>query len=402
MQAATDATALMIAREAIGLSATELETRATKYFRALLARPDLTAVTLNAAYTTDAVGQSVKLSASASLPNSFMSMAMLGGKQATELGTSATARWGARYRVAIALDNTGSMASASKMTELKKAAKAMIEDFASMAKTAEDVYISIIPFSVDVNVGADKVNETWLNWDYFGQCWNTSSNKVDKNKVNKSDCTKTNNREWKEHPRTAWTGCVPDRDDDHIGNHDLKNTLPNVAAKETLYDPVAYDDCPVSMMGMTSVYSKKQDLLNKIDSMIPKGNTNQGVGLHWAWMTHGQGPFPSPTKLASVDYKDVIILLTDGDNTENRWSTNGNTIDNRQKDLCSNLKSMAPKMSIYTVQVATGGDSVQSALKNCASFPNDPAFFSYITNATQLSTKFKNIFESIARLRVTS
>lgn len=402
MQAAADSAALMIAREANGLSPSDLKKKAEAYYRALLDRPDMTITSVQAIYTTDSIGQSIKLDASGSIPNSFMSASFLGGIGKTDLKTSATARWGARYRIAIALDNTGSMASASKMTELKKAAANLVNDFAGMAKTSEDIYISIVPFSVDVNVGTDNVNQNWLNWDYFGQCY-TSKNKVDPGKTNKPACDAAS-QQWKEYARNTWTGCVPDRDNNHIGNHDLKNTLPNVAVKETLYDPVKYSDCPVSMMGMTSVYSRKQELLTKIDSMIPKGNTNQGIGLHWAWMTHiiGAGPFPAPVKTANLDYKDVIILLSDGDNTENRWSENGNTIDNRQNDMCNNLKSMAPSMEIYTVQVATAGDAVQPVLKNCSSKPTDPVYFSYITNSTQLTTKFRDIFESIARLRISS
>lgn len=403
MQAAADSAALMISKEAYGMSPSEIKRKAELYYRAMLNKPDLTISSVQAVYSTDANGQSIKLDAIGSIPNSFMSMSILGGTARTNLRTSATARWGARYRIAIALDNTGSMASANKMTELKKAATTLINDFASMAKTPEDIYISIVPFALDVNIGADKINQNWLNWDFFGQCWNTSSGKVDKNKTSKPDCT-GNNRNWVEYTRSTWTGCVPDRDYDHDGNHDLKNTLPNTALKETLYDPIKYDECPVAMLGMTSVYSKKQELLNKIDSMTSAGNTNQAIGLHWAWMTHtiGAGPFPAPSKNPNMDYKDVIILLSDGDNTENRWSTNGKTIDNRQKDLCNNLKSMASSTEIYTVQVATAGDPVQSVLKDCSSKPTDPVYFSYITSASQLTTKFRDIFESIARLRISS
>lgn len=400
MQSAADAAALMVSKEAIGLSSTDLKKKADLYVKALLNRPDLTGLTINAVYSTDSSGQSVKIDVSGAIPNSFMSMAALGNKKTTQLGTHSTVRWGARYRVALALDNTGSMASASKMTELKKAATKMIEDFAAMAKTTDDIYISIVPFAKDVNVGPTNKNESWVGWDFIGSCsrtlfQSTITNRPDCIAAGRTWTAATNNQ------KNNWTGCVTDRDFKRVGDHDQKNTVPNPLNPETLYDAENYADCPVPMIGMTSVFSKKQDLLNKIDAMTPEGNTNQAIGVQLAWMTHtiGQGPFPAPAKDNTMEYKDIIILFTDGDNTQNRWSTNGNTIDARQATLCSNIKSTS-KIEIYTVQVATDGDAIQSVVKNCASKPDDPAYFSYVTNSTQISTKFRNIFESIARLRV--
>ena len=34
-----------------------------------------------------------------------------------------------------------------------------------MAGTNDDVYISIVPFAKDVNVGTSNVNASWLRWD---------------------------------------------------------------------------------------------------------------------------------------------------------------------------------------------------------------------------------------------
>ncbi|WP_244553487.1 hypothetical protein [Nitrobacter vulgaris] len=80
-------------------------------------------------------------------------------------GTSSTSTWGnSRMRVAMVLDNTGSMASNGKMSALQTAAKDMIDSLSAFSKTTGDVYISIVPFAKDVNVGTAKVNAAWLNW----------------------------------------------------------------------------------------------------------------------------------------------------------------------------------------------------------------------------------------------
>ena len=68
--------------------------------------------------------------------------------------TTSTTAWGnTRMRVAMILDNTGSMAQNGKMTAMQNAAaKDMIDTLSGYNKQTGDVYISIIPFSKDVNV----------------------------------------------------------------------------------------------------------------------------------------------------------------------------------------------------------------------------------------------------------
>ena len=62
-------------------------------------------------------------------------------------------------------------------------------------------------------------------------------------------------------------------------------------------------------------------LKTSITNMQPTGNTNQGIGLAWGWLTLGTGaPFSAPAKdTANYTYKEAIVLLSDGLNTENRW-----------------------------------------------------------------------------------
>ena len=40
----------------------------------------------------------------------------------------------------------------------------MVTDLSAYSKKSGDVYISIIPFAKDVNVGASKVDAAWINW----------------------------------------------------------------------------------------------------------------------------------------------------------------------------------------------------------------------------------------------
>ena len=71
-----------------------------------------------------------------------------------------------------------------------------------------------------------------------------------------------------------------------------------------------------------------------VDNLYPTGSTNQPIGLVWAWQSLvGGGPMTMPAKEANYTYKEVIILLSDGLNTQNRWNGNGSdvstAVDNR-------------------------------------------------------------------------
>ncbi len=166
-----------------------------------------------------------------------------------------------------------------------------------------------------------------------------------------------------------------------------------------------YGYCGKSVLGMTSVKQNKADLISKVDAMFPNGSTNQGIGLAWAWLTHAtSGPFPAPDKDSNFSYQDVIILLTDGLNTQNRYAGNGSdhasAVDDRQALMCTNIK--AAQIKIFAVQVATSGDPQSAMLKTCTSEPNNPNYFSYITQASQMTVKFQNIFKELSKLRLSS
>ena len=64
----------------------------------------------------------------------------------------------------MALDVTGSMDEDGKMAAMKPAAKSLIDQISALAKNPGDVYISIIPFAKDVNVGASNYDASWINW----------------------------------------------------------------------------------------------------------------------------------------------------------------------------------------------------------------------------------------------
>jgi len=288
-------------------------------------------------------------------------------------------------RVAMALDNTGSMAQDGKMPAMQSSAKALIDQLSALARNPGDIYISIIPFAKDVNVGPSNYNQDWIDWTAWDAANGTCSNTTYRRQ---STCV-GNGQTWTPANHNTWNGCVWDRDQ----NYDTLNTAPTLANTSTLFPAEQWSACPVQLMPLTYNWTGLKSL---IDTMTPNGNTNQGIGMAWAWQSLAQtAPLNAPAKDPNYTYKDAIVLLSDGLNTQNRYSSNEASIDARQRILCDNAK--AANITIYTVQVNTGGDPTSAVLQYCAT--SSDKFF-LVTSATQTASVFSTIGTSLSKLRV--
>ncbi len=163
MQTALDATALMLSKEAQGMAAADLELKANDYFKANFSRPEAHDVQVTQLMSSPQEGNfTLKITGSGSIDPVFTKLL---GQTQLNFSASAEVMWGIKkLNIALALDNTGSMASSGKMTALKEAAHNLLTTLQNAAKQPGDVKVSIVPFAVDVNVGTDKVNESWIDW----------------------------------------------------------------------------------------------------------------------------------------------------------------------------------------------------------------------------------------------
>ncbi|EJN14310.1 Flp pilus assembly protein TadG [Bradyrhizobium sp. YR681] len=391
MQAALDSAALMLSKDLSSgtITTSQISTKAQAYFNAVFTGNNtLPTVSVAASYTAaTSMGSTIQITGSGTYTTSFMKIA---GFPTLDIGASSTSAWGlVRMRVAMVLDNTGSMAQDGKMSAMQTAAKNLVDQLSALAKTNGDVYISIVPFAKDVNVGASNYNQSWVDfsdWDAANGSWSCTSG-------SNNNC---NNWKWTPANHNTWTGCVVDRDQDY----DTKNTTPTAGNVSTLFPAEQYSYCNTgSSSYLQPIMALSYDwtsLKNRIDAMKPTGNTNQGIGLAWGWMTLSTGdPMNAPAKDTNYTYKDAIVLLSDGLNTQNRWYSNASQIDARQKKLCDNAK--AANITIYTVQVNTGSDPTSSVLQYCASGTDK---FYLVTSADQTVSVFKDIGTSLSKLRV--
>jgi hypothetical protein len=271
------------------------------------------------------------------------------------------------------------MASSGKMTALKEAAHNLLTTLKNAEKVPGDIKVSIVPFAVDVNVGTGNVDASWIDWtDWEAKNGTCSSSYY----TSKSSC-EANNKVWTPKNHSFWNGCVNDRDQ----NNDVLATATGdgVSTKYRAHQATA---CPTAMMPLSTDWTA---LNTKIDAMNATGNTNVTIGMQLAWQTLSPvAPFNGPAPAPDID--KVIILLTDGDNTQNRWSTSESSINSRTQKVCDNAK--AANIKIYTIRVINGNASL---LRNCAS---KPEMYYEVQQASQLNSVFASIAQNLANLRL--
>jgi von Willebrand factor type A domain len=296
--------------------------------------------------------------------------------------------WGMKkLNLALALDNTGSMSQNNKMTELKKAAHTLLTTLQNAAQTPGDVMVSIVPFATDVNVGTGNVGAAWLNWTSTTttDAWDENNGTCSKSISNPKSKTKCTNASgaWTPASHSTWNGCVMDRDQ----NNDILNTVTGSSSSTRYYTHQA-SACPTAMMPLSDDWTA---LNSKVDAMTPTGNTNVTIGIQLAWQSLSPvAPFSAPAPAPDLD--KVIIALTDGTNTQNRWSSTQSVIDDRTSKVCTNAK--ADNIKIYTIRVIDGNASL---LQGCAT---NPGMYYEVSQASQLNGVFTAIAQNLANLRI--
>lgn len=211
---------------------------------------------------------------------------------------------------------------------------------------------------------------------------------------------------WIANARSTWGGCVADRGavtapGSNAGN-DQTATAPTTSDRTTLYPARNDTYCGAATMGLNYNWSAMNSAVDGLDA---NGGTNQPIGLVMGWHSLvGIGPFTAPAKDANYTYSEVIILLSDGLNTWDRWYGNGSStnasVDARMygssgQGTCANIK--AAGVTIYTIQVNTDNDPTSTLLRNCASTTDK---FYLLTSASQIISAFSAIGTNLTRLRV--
>lgn len=497
LQDALDAATLMAARSTATTSA-DLDTIGDA---ALATEMSGLGVTLTAANSTFALGDSNTVVGT--IQNVVIKPIISNlwtNKDTPVSATSTVMRSVNKLEVALVLDNTGSMASSlgsggSKINALITASKSLVDVLGAAAARATEtdaVKISVVPFSMTVNVGSTYQGQSWLKGSMPSQYGTDLFN--DGARLDRFALLTTMG--------LTWSGCVESRPDPYditddapysadpasyfvpffapdepdssfkvykaatgTSTNSYSATVYNDYAKDypsspnpygsettflrrqgltTKYLPVnlrsgadAVDGGPNDGCGITSVMrltnvrtaSGVSTLKTKLDKMIASGNTNVAMGSMWGWHTVSpNAPFSDGVAYGTKNTTKVIVLLTDGDNTndetnnanDSTYSGYGyiwqkrlkdknntaldvgstgtdrmNAIDSRQTKVCAAAK--AKGVQIYAIGVGVSSHS-KTILQGCATKTD---MYYDVTDAAQLTSVFNTIAGSIQNLRIT-
>jgi Mg-chelatase subunit ChlD len=338
-----------------------LAQKARQYFQTSFHRPDAHSVTIKPEFRALDGGFTLTLHGEAQVDAAFVK---LFGISQLRVSTLSQVSWGMkRLELALVLDNTGSMAEFDKIGALKKATYKMFKDLKRTVGNGDNVRVSIVPFDTHVNIGTANRNQPWMDWSQFD---------------GDRDLVRRVSHSHDVH--ASWNGCIVDRHQPY----DVRNSAPTRDPR-TFYPAVNCD-----LTGIQALTSDWDALDRKVGQMKSSGYTNLTIGLVWGWnMLTPQMPL-SQAQAPAKDLSKVIVLLTDGKNTQNRWSSSQNEIDARTKTLCESIKKT--DIQVFTVRVIEGNASL---LRGCAT---KPEMYYEVNQANGIVAAFDQITDQLTKI----
>jgi len=372
----------------------------------------------------DAGRETLTARATASLPTRFMHL--LGVDTTGIEVATVVARSNRSAELALVLDVTGSMRSGGKIDALKTAARDMLDILYGDQDTREDLYVSVVPYAVTVNVGAS--NADWLST---------------------ADRVHTNPGSF---APSRWKGCVMARD----SGQDRTDATPSEApftsffyASDTdnkwrdkdgnpilpLKEANKYENAGTGPNlgcgpAITSLVQSKATLRAAIDELLPwhRGGTLGSLGLAWGWRALSpkwRGLWRDSEATLPLDYHTqgmdkIVVMMTDGENQLydeppagphgsdfgaygrlndfgfNSLAAGRDEVDKRMAQTCQSMK--AAGIEIYTITFGpTPGTATQDLYRGCAS--SNAHYFHSPTNESLIAA-FRKIGGELSQLRI--
>ncbi len=431
LTSAIDAAALTIGTLPDMVDADELNQKAEAYIRAHYPESGIGTLTSFSAVREGDNGEEVVVSASATVPTSFMGLA--GIDMLTVNVNSRVLRRDTKLEIVMVLDNSGSMSWGNKIGAMRDAANTLVDTLFGADEVSEKVKIGLVPFEAGVNLNVPY--DTW--WLDFG---NPSS--LNTQNITNLDTTSPANETLftvlgtmgtgtvSENIAARWGGCVRSRYNAGVDNLDISDAPPNSANPETLFsayfypydgaDKASYVNDTGSGQNLSCAASPIQPLTNQktaitsaINAMVARTSTNITEGLAWGWRLISPGqPFTQGVAYDQVDTIKAIIVLSDGENAPGTFSSYGmwdnpqlasTGLDSRMEALCTSIKAnhdaddTDQDVIIYTIGFDLPSDSIRTLMRNCATDANK--FFDSPTAAALQST-FAAIAASLNQLRI--
>lgn len=368
LQSAADAVALALVREPHTSTPEQLQAVAERQFSAMMRRDMAFDTTISV--TKEA--KTIRVNASVKMPTSFLRLVQ---QNELTVGATSVAAFGQpKIQIALVLDNTGSMGQMGKMDALKQATNDLLDKLQGMNANPGDIKVSLVPFNTQVRVDAANRNAPWLRWGVKLENPNISSGVA---------AAPT---------QAAWTGCISDRNQDcDISGEPPSGGLSGYVAANCQYGSLA------QTMPLTANPGAIRSVVN---SMTPTGATNVTIGFVTGLATLRADSPLGDASSGDPEVQKFVILLTDGNNTQNRFGGTGSEgnsyvwdIDNRLNLACA--KARSSRVQVFTVRVIAGNEPL---LQSCAT---DTGMYYSANSAAGIAPAFAKILDQIVMPRLT-
>jgi Flp pilus assembly pilin Flp/Mg-chelatase subunit ChlD len=374
MQRGVDSAAILLAKQPASMTDPQLQTRGRPMFEAQIASGHGYATT---SFTVVRSGKTIRVEARGSVQSSF---GLILGRSTIDISAAADVASGnKKIELALALDNTGSMATQQKMQKLKQASNLLLDKLQAAVTSPDDVKVTIVPFDTQVRMPTSVVAAppAWIRF------------------------APTDPASGGARP-TNWEGCVTDRSQNF--NYDVTDAAPSSALPDSLYLAA---QCPSnSLARILPLTNNFAAMRATIASMQPSGCTNVTIGAAWGLAAlSSSDPLSGAAPLGDPDVQKIMVILTDGLNTQNRLvnacSGGGSAfaIDARTSRACDSIlgaATPATRIRTYAIRVIEGNETL---LRNCAG--NGGSYYN-VQNPNDLDAVFQSIADEITRIRLTS
>ncbi len=300
--------------------------------------------------TVDRVGGDIVIASVATVP---MSITKIAGFTEVRMPVNVATSFDQQdVELGLALDVTGSMRG-TKLTDLKNAAKDLIDILMPDSGQSNRVRIGLAPYAASINAGSYAETVTGHSGGH--------------------NCV---------HERTGaerFTDAAP------IGINMLKR-------RDSM-------SCPSTTV--QALTDNKSLLKSSIDSYSASGRTAGHLGAAWAWYLISpawNAIWPSsgrPVEYGTNNTTKAVILMTDG--IFNQWyeSTNGSS-EAQARAVCADMKSKG--VAVYSVAFQAPS-TAQALLQDCSS---GSSFYYSAENGEELRQAFTEIAKTLNNLRLTN
>jgi Flp pilus assembly protein TadG len=382
----------------------QLEAVMNKFFEANFPEDKL-GLTLNVSLSL--VDDKVNVSGSVRSDNSFMSI--LGFDYINVYAKSVVSRQLTGVEAVLVLDVTGSMAG-SRITELRRSAASFVNIMFENIYSIDDIKIGIVPYANTVNVGPYGLGRNLLNQVYDTPFVSRPTTDPFVSPTSNINYTSSNST------TSAWRGCILERNypldttDDSSPNWQMYRYPPQCTSTRNGVCQTWRNDpnylCPTARL--VPLTNNQTQLLNTINNLSTSGNTYGNVGMAWGWrVISPEFPFTEGADWDDTNWRKVVIMMTDGDNTMNNfYSAYGRTanhsitashLDDRFAEICDNMKEKG--VIIYTITFSTDIDeNTKDYYRACAT--TESKYYDVKTNA-ELLPAFQEIARQLSRIHIT-